>query len=126
MSKQPRTTTEQGADVEEPTERIRPMSRKVLARAVAAGMPQGARCSGRAWEQLEAQHAAAESPAEATALVALIRRSFCDGCPAFMTCARWAETERYTGLAAGGAYDKGSRQPAGWTVPRAGRQREAS
>lgn len=102
--------------------KMRPMSRAVIARQRAASMP-GGECGGFAWEQLEAQHYAAQTRGEAAHVIDLIERRFCGDCPAREACALWAAAERYDGLAAGAAYSQGRRKPRSWTVPRAGRQR---
>lgn len=108
---------------------MRPMSREVLARDAAAkltasGMPAGT-CSsrGRLWALLERTHRRASRPAEAHEVIVTIREEFCGQCPARLACHNLATTSKYTGLAAGAAYEVGERQSSTWTVPRAGRSR---
>jgi hypothetical protein len=97
---------------------MRGVSRQVLARAAAAALVEGD-CAGRGiwWARMEATHRAAPDPATAEAVLEEVRRQACSGCPARMACAIWAQTEKYDGIAAGSAYERGVRKPLGW-VPR--------
>lgn len=106
----------------------RPMSREVLARyeasqIAAAGMPNGT-CVRRArlWSVLELAHGRARTSDEAAAVVAAVNEEFCGDCPARLGCAQLARTDRYSGLAAGAAYDDGVRRSPRWVKPKPGRR----
>lgn len=43
--------------------------------------------------------------------------ALCEHCPVLAACARWAETEQYTGLAAGTVYENGRPRPHDWVAP---------
>lgn len=90
----------------------RGISRRVLARHYAAERRIGARCKTepRLWNSAEAGWAAAASNAEA-ALAAAPAFALCAECPRISACKEWAETDRYTGLAAGLAWIRGKSHP---------------
>ena len=103
------------------------MSQAALARTAAAqlsavGMPLGA-CAGRGrlWSLLERVHRRSSKPADAAEVIAVMRREFCDNCPALLACRNFAQTAGYTGLAAGTAYEDGQEQEPTWVAPRPGR-----
>ena len=114
---------------------MRPLSREVLARENAARLTAtrlldtgGAACEGHGatWSELEQRHRTVCTEAEARELIEEIRTRFCGGCPLRLGCAQWAQTQEYTGLAAGAAYEKGTRMDASWVVRPGRRRRRAS
>lgn len=96
---------------------MRPISRRVLARYLAAVDVRGAACKGLGqwWSEQEAAHAAAGTPdaARAAANPAMV---VCAGCPAITACSELAVIDRYTGLSAGAAYVNGRRTPTSTVV----------
>ena len=84
-------------------------SRDIIARHLARTLLD-ATCADHArwWTQWEAAHTAATSP-ETRDDAARPAFALCGQCDAIDVCASWAETDTYTGLAAGAAYRKGSR-----------------
>ncbi len=65
------------------------------------------------WGVAERDHASATT--KWTARVAAAPAvELCAGCPVLTVCANWAETDRYTGLAAGTAWIDGKRRPTEW------------
>lgn len=114
---------------------MRPLSRDVLAREEASRLTAtrlldagGAACEGRGstWSELEQRHRSLRTETEARALIEEIRAEFCGGCPLRLGCAQLAQTQEYTGLAAGAAYEKGARMDASWVVRPRRRRRRAS
>lgn len=108
------------------------MSREVLAReaaakAAASDLPAGP-CAGHSllWTVLERAHRQARTAEESKDVVDAARREFCSRCPALMRCGVLAETQKYTGLAAGAAYEAGVRQAPNWIAPKAGARRKAA
>lgn len=99
---------------------------KTLAQAVlasyAAARIQDAACRGWGswWAALEDSHEAATTPGQSRAVVARAKQ-VCGQCPAMAACSTWASIERYTGLAAGSAWQDGHAQPASWVSGQAGR-----
>jgi len=89
---------------------MRGISRAVLARQIAAAITDPA-CDGqwKWWSEQEAMHARATTSAEAAA-AAGPAMMLCSICPEQQRCARRAELDRYTGLAAGAAYCNGKRK----------------
>lgn len=110
---------------------MRPMSAQTLARDAAAkmaasNMPNGdCHRRGRLWGILERAHRAARRPDEARNVIVTIREEFCGDCPARLACHQLASDGRYTGLAAGAAYEKGVRKEATWTVATDSKRRRA-
>lgn len=96
---------------------MRPMSQVVLARQASWHLAD-ANCAGAAgqWAQWEAQHMRASTRRRAAAAVR-DAAALCRDCPALAACADWAETEQYTGLAAGAVYENGRRRSDGWVAP---------
>lgn len=80
----------------------------MLARHYAAERQVGARCKteSRLWEAAEASWLDARSSAEAT-LAAAPAMALCAVCPMVAACHEWAQTDRYTGLAAGTGWIRG-------------------
>lgn len=108
---------------------MRPMSRSALARHEAAtlaarhrGQEGGCGIGGKTLRVLERAHRRTTDPVEAAQIIEALRDDFCARCPLLVGCADWARVEKYTGLAAGAAYEKGVAQPPEWTVPKPGRQ----
>lgn len=101
---------------------MRGISREVLARS-ATQQVRDAQCAaaGARWNVLEASHDKATSPVESSEIVRKVRSEFCDSCPALAACEQWAQTEQYTGLAAGAAYANGKCKPVAWVSRRPGR-----
>lgn len=107
---------------------MRGISRQVLARDAASKIVDGACVGlGQWWDRLQDEHAETSSQERALALVERARRRACNGCPALLACARWAEDEHHTGIAAGGPYKDGERQALWWAPrKRAGRPARAA
>lgn len=80
---------------------MRGISREVLARDLAARLVR-ANCRGQGglWTDTERQWLEASSR-KVAARVAAPALELCSDCPVLEMCARWAATDRYTGLAAG-------------------------
>lgn len=68
---------------------------------------------GAAWNQAEAEHAAALTQRQAREAAEPLRR-ICQGCPALAACARWAQIDEYTGIAAATAWVNGRTRPLHW------------
>jgi hypothetical protein len=111
---------------------MRPLSRETLAREAAARLAVsrlaegGCAGQGTTWSELEQRHRRARTETAAREVVDEIRHDFCGGCPALLGCGQWAQVQRYTGLAAGAAYEAGVRKEATWAVGPPGRRRRAS
>lgn len=84
-------------------------SRRVLVRDAAEQLRQAA-CKGQQdlWDRCERKHAEALTPAAAGAAVRPLLQ-LCEQCPVAWSgaCARWAEVDAYTGIAAGTAWVNG-------------------
>lgn len=90
---------------------MRPISKAHLARQLAAAI-QDAQCKGmsRQWTDWELAHADATTSAQAQRAAAPAV-AVCAGCPEAQRCAERAELDRYSGLAAGGAWVNGVPKP---------------
>jgi adenine-specific DNA glycosylase len=99
---------------------LRPISLRVIARHYAAERQLGARCKSetRLWNQAEAGWRDASTHDEA-ATAAAPAFALCGVCPLVSSCAEWAQTDRYTGLAAGMSWNRGKarRTKFGQTLP---------
>lgn len=91
---------------------MRPVSRQVLAQQQATTIARSgtAACRGRGtwWSERELEHAAATSPSAAVAAAAPAME-LCVRCPMLTACAKLADLDQYTGLAAGAAMFAGIR-----------------
>lgn len=99
---------------------MRGISRVVLARDAALQVsrtPGDAHCQGQGttWTALEKNYRLAERTQRPELLSHV--QGICNGCPVALSCAVWAETERYTGLAAGMWWANGTPRPTGRHEP---------
>ena len=84
-----------------------------IARAAAARLIAAAcRGQGPMWTEQERRHRASASAAEAEEVAAPLL-AVCEGCAIVTECSIWAAVDRYTGIAAGRAWQSGRPGPAG-------------
>ena len=93
---------------------LRPSLRDVQAAEASARLDRGS-CVGREAEWAEGEHiwAEARSVDEALAAAAPLLE-ICRACPVLADCAKWAEIDRYTGVAGGRPYVRGVHRPYAW------------
>jgi hypothetical protein len=86
-------------------------SATALARAAAARLL-AAQCRGQGelWTRQEQQHLAASKASAALSAARPLLR-FCRACPIVTECRIWAETDDYTGIAAGTYWENGREKP---------------
>ena len=70
---------------------------------------------GNAWTAAEVAHRFARDGAEAASAAEPAMR-LCSGCPVIEECRQWASIDRYTGLAAGSSWVRGSEYDAATTI----------
>jgi len=101
------------------------IDREVLARDAAARL-YAAACkeSRKVWDEQERIHAEARSQAIARRAARPLLR-ICAGCPIITECRAWAETDRYTGIAAGAAWVNGVEKATHWVRRQATRRAAA-
>lgn len=86
----------------------------LLARAAAREL-RAAECKdeGELWTKQEAKHAAARTQTAALRAAKPLLK-FCSECPVVQACETWARLDRYTGIAAGQAWEDGKATPSAW------------
>jgi hypothetical protein len=101
---------------------VRGISRQVLASEAAYAVPSGA-CKDelRLWNRQEALHEGAANQAGA-AIAAAPLLDLCSTCGSRGACYRWAEAEKYTGIAGGAAWVNGVTKPVHWVRRQADRR----
>jgi len=104
---------------------MRGINREVLARDAASRLSLAAcKESQEIWDEQEKVHGSAKVQAIARkAAVPLLR--ICAGCSVLGECRKWAQIDRYTGIAAGTAWVNGVERPTHW-VRRQAPRRQAS
>lgn len=71
--------------------------------------------SGTGWDQAEKQYLSADSAAAAAQASSLVL-GLCEGCPVIDECARWAQIDRYSGLAAGRSWIRGKEKDPNFAI----------